>query len=307
MPVVSQSVWNYETGTGVNGDFGTGQIDIATNREKNVRIQNNVTGAKGGALAITTNKESYSGRSYTSGRINTKGKQSYGPGHRLVVRAWPKGVRYKGQGFAFWLMPDEIPAGENHLMWPQGGEVDIMEYVGSIPFANLGSVHYAWSWENNQWADWNHNHQGGYYSYEDQEVPISKPGYGNYPPDSTDEYAGSYGFHNYGIDWYENRIEFFIDTTVYHIHYFNDGNISDNDGEVKGVVDNSGPSRVYTSEFSNHFDEWHPFEHKFFIILSAGVGGADHTYGGSIVPQAEFPCDVFIDYVRVYKIPDSVQ
>jgi len=26
------SKWNYETGTGVNGDFGTGQLDYATNR-----------------------------------------------------------------------------------------------------------------------------------------------------------------------------------------------------------------------------------------------------------------------------------
>jgi hypothetical protein len=32
------------------------------------------------------------------------------------------------------------------LMWPQGGEIDIMEFVASIPYANLGSVHYAKAW-----------------------------------------------------------------------------------------------------------------------------------------------------------------
>lgn len=42
---LDQTKWNYETGTGVNGDFGTGQIDRATNRIENVSIVNNITGA----------------------------------------------------------------------------------------------------------------------------------------------------------------------------------------------------------------------------------------------------------------------
>ncbi|MDB5012088.1 MAG: glycoside hydrolase family 16 domain protein, partial [Daejeonella sp.] len=48
--------------------------------------------------------------------------------------------------------------------------------------------------------------------------------------------------------------------------------------------------------------EWSPFEHKFYIILTAGVGGKDNqTYGGAIVPEATFPCATYIDWVRVYK------
>ena len=31
--------WNFETGTGVNGDFGTGQLDRATDRSQNVKIE----------------------------------------------------------------------------------------------------------------------------------------------------------------------------------------------------------------------------------------------------------------------------
>ncbi|HBF19131.1 MAG TPA: hypothetical protein DDW81_03480 [Cryomorphaceae bacterium] len=299
------SKWNYETGTGVNGDWGTGQLDVATDREENVKIESGVTGADKGCLVITTRKEKFIGRNYTSGRINTKNKASWGPGHRIVVRAWPQGVQFKGQGFAFWMMPDELPSGESHLMWPQGGEVDVMEYVGSIPNANLASVHYAWSWENNQYQDWNHNHQGGYYSYESEEVPVSKPTYGNYPPDENDPYAGSFGFHTYGLDWYEDRMEFFVDDHIYHIHYFEDGHISADDGEIKSRVDVTADGRIYKSEFSHHFEEWKPFEHKFFVILSAGVGGADRTYGGAIVPEAEFPCPVYIDWVRVYKLKNN--
>jgi beta-glucanase (GH16 family) len=142
--VLDLSKWNYETGTGVNGDFGTGQLDCATNRAENVSIQQGFNGADGGCLVITTRKENYGGRSYTSGRINSSGRGKWGIGHRIEARICSRDVLYKGQGFAFWMMPGDIPAGHNYIMWPQGGEIDIMEFVGSIPYHNLGSVHYAW-------------------------------------------------------------------------------------------------------------------------------------------------------------------
>lgn len=299
--------WNYEEGTGVNGDFGTGQIDRATQRIENVSFQNNVNGAEDGCLVITTRQEFYIDRNYTSGRINTAGKASWGPGHRIVTRAYPRDVQQKGHGFAFWMMPDEIPNGWDYIMWPQGGEIDIMEYVGSIPYHNLGSVHYAWFWENNQWQSWNHGHKGFYYSYETNQVPNpSEPGYGGYPPAINNPYAGSSSFHNYGIDWYNDRIEFFVDNYVYHIHYLNDGGIFQVDGQDGDTIMTIENNRVGVSEYSNHFNEWFPFEHNMYVILSAGVGGQDYTYGGSIVPEAEFPCSVFIDWVKVYELDGSL-
>ncbi len=297
------SKWNYETGTGINGDWGTGQLDRATSREKNVSFQSSVSGADGGCLVITTHKESYMDRSYTSGRINTSGKASWGPAHRIVARVMPKGVRHQGQGFAFWMMPAEKPAGYDHIMWPQGGEVDIMEYVGSIPYNNLGTVHYAWFWENNEYKDWNHGHLGAYYNYENHEVPNpAEPGYGNFPPPANATYSGSSGFHTYGIDWYMDRLEFFVDDNVYHVHYFNDGDGFLKDEEDEIAFQDIDGRRVGVSEYSNHFEEWSPFEHKMFAILSAGVGGSDLTYGGPIVPEAQFPAAVYIDWIRVYKL-----
>lgn len=145
--------WSFETGTGVNGDFGTGQLDRATDRKENVSIKNGVHNANGGVLEITTRKEVYEDRGYTSGRINTQGKAEFGPGHRIEARVWAKDVHYKGQGFAFWMMPAEKPENLPYIMWPQGGEIDIMEYVGAIPKYNLGTVHYAWFWENNEYKD----------------------------------------------------------------------------------------------------------------------------------------------------------
>lgn len=298
--------WNIETGTGVNGDWGTGQLDRSTGRMENISFVSDLPGAEDACLAITTRKEYYIDRSFTSGRINTSGKRSWDPGHRLVARVWPRDVRYKGQGFAFWTMPDEIPDGWDYIMWPQGGEVDIMEYVGSIPRYNLGGVHYAWFWENNQWQSWNHGHQGAYYSFESGDVPNPPdPGFGNYPAASDDPYAGSSGFHNYGIDWYTDRMEFFIDETIYHIHYFADGAAFQKDGQDELKIREENGKRIAYSEYSHHFEEWYPFEHQMFIILSAGVGGKSHTYGGAIVPEAEFPCSVFIDWVKVYELESS--
>lgn len=300
------SKWSYETGTGVNGDWGTGQLDRATDRIENVSFETGIAGAEDGCLVITTRDEFYIDRNYTSGRINTAGKSSWGPGHRIVARVYPHDVQYMGQGFAFWMMPDEVPQGWDYIMWPQGGEMDIMEYVGSIPFHNLGSVHYAWFWENNQWQSWNHGHLGAYYSYETMEVPIpSEPGYGNYPPPPNDPHAGSSGFHTYGIDWYSNRIEFFVDNQVYHIHYLNDGDAFEIDGQDEFAISTLENRRVGISEYSNHFEEWYPFEHKMYAILSAGVGGSQYSYGGPIVPDAEFPCSVYIDWVRVYELDEN--
>lgn len=296
------SRWNIETGTGVNGDWGTGQLDRA--RAENISFQNNVPGAEDGCLVITTKKEVYIDRSFTSGRINTAGKASWGPGHRIVAKIFPRDVLQQGQGFAFWMMPDEVPAGWDWIMWPRGGEIDIMEYVGSIPYHNLGSVHYAWFWENNQWQSWNHGHQGAYYSYEAAEVPNpAEPGYGGFPPPAGAPYAGSSGFHLYGIDWYDDRIEFFVDSTVYHIHYLEDGGVFKKDGQDEfAILRNGKGKRVAMSEYSHHFPEWHPYDHKLFLILSAGVGGSQNTYGGAIVSNASFPCSVFIDWVRVYAL-----
>jgi beta-glucanase (GH16 family) len=299
--------WSYETGTGVNGDWGTGQLDVATDRAQNVSFQNGIPGADGGCLVITTRKENYQNRTYSSGRLRTFDKASWGPGHRIVARVYPRDVKYQGQGFAFWMMPQEIPTGLDYIMWPQGGELDIMEYVGSIPFHNLGTVHYAWFWENNEYKDWNHGHLGAYYSFQTQQVPIpAEPAYGNYPPTNGDMNAGSADFHTYGMDWYSDRMEFFVDDKVYHIHYFNDGDAYALDGEDKITIQTRNGKRVGVSEYSNHFDEWSPFEHKMYAILSAGVGGSPYTYGGAIVPEALFPCSVFIDWVRVYTLEGAL-
>lgn len=302
---LDKNKWNYETGTGINGDFGTGQLDRATDRVQNVSVKPVDKNSTDGALNITTLKERFVDRDYTSGRINTKGKFACGPGYRIEAKIWARDVRYKGQGFAFWLMPDQIPPGQTELMWPQGGEIDVMEYVGAIPNYNLGSVHYAFSWQDNKYQSWNHGHKGGYYGYADKQVPANNPNYGGWPVAANSPAAGSGGYHIYRVEFFSDRLEFSVDDQVYHTNYFNDGaafnNAPDGQDEDRKIINNKG-KRVYVSEYSHHFNEWRPFNHNFFIILSAGVGGNDNmTYGGRIVPEAVFPCSTLVDWVRVYK------
>ena len=72
---------------------------------------------------------------YTSARMNTAGKfeQTYG---RFEARIQMP----TGQGIwpAFWVLGNDI--GRN-VGWPQCGEIDIMENIGSTPSTNYGSLH----------------------------------------------------------------------------------------------------------------------------------------------------------------------
>jgi len=73
-------------------------------------------------------------------------------------------------------------------------------------------------------------------------------------------------------------------------------------GEDQSETQMVDARRTYKSAYSDYYPEWSLFRHKFFMLLTAGVGGKDNTtYGGAIVTEAEFPCATLIDWVRVYK------
>lgn len=121
----SSERWVHDVG---GGGWGNAQLEYDTNRTENVSLDGE------GRLVITARKESYGGNSYTSGRINTRGRfaQAYG---RFEARLQlPVG---RGMWPAFWLLGaniDEVP-------WPDCGEIDIMEYRGQLPAIIRGSLH----------------------------------------------------------------------------------------------------------------------------------------------------------------------
>lgn len=130
----STSKWNYDLGGEPN--WGNEEWQYYTNRRQNVSTD----GA--GNLVIQARKERLPGMEncqfgtcdITSGRITTKAKfeQAYGKFEaRIKV---PDGA---GLWPAFWMMGTNI----DDVGWPNNGEIDIMEIIGSEPYTLYGTVH----------------------------------------------------------------------------------------------------------------------------------------------------------------------
>jgi beta-glucanase (GH16 family) len=97
------------------------------------------------------------GREYNSGLVRTWQEWSQG---RFEVRAK---VPY-GQGFwpAIWLLPRSAP-------WPSGGEIDIMEARGDLPYRISSALHWGWDVNSHQYVSQAYesgaNFQDGYHIY----------------------------------------------------------------------------------------------------------------------------------------------
>lgn len=103
--------WNVE----VNGDGGgNGELQYYADRPQNVSVKN-------GNLVLTARRESYRGKSFTSGRVNSNKKIVFAKGKIEASIKLPK--TYKGLWPAFWMMGNDY----NELGWPKCGETDILE------------------------------------------------------------------------------------------------------------------------------------------------------------------------------------
>ncbi|MFC5285051.1 family 16 glycosylhydrolase [Pedobacter alpinus] len=119
--------WGYDIGTGDNG-WGNAESQYYTNRSQNVNIE-------GGILKIKAQKENYSGSTYTSARMLSKGKFDFKYG-RVEVRAkMPAGV---GTWPAIWMLGSNIDA----VGWPACGEIDIAEHLGRDLNKIYATLHY---------------------------------------------------------------------------------------------------------------------------------------------------------------------
>jgi beta-glucanase (GH16 family) len=161
--------WKYSNGpSNVNNE-----LEYYSNRPENSALDGM------GHLLITSRKEAFNGRNYTSAKMTSQGlfSQKYG---RLETRVQlPAG---KGLWPAFWAL------GNNNVGWPQCGEIDIMETIGSQLTINRGSLH--------------------------------GPGYSGDSPLTAqfhlmDGSDFSKDFHVYGIEWAENVVRFYVDGMLY--------------------------------------------------------------------------------------------
>ncbi|PQJ74085.1 glycoside hydrolase family 16 protein [Polaribacter gangjinensis] len=168
------SKWSFDIGTGQNG-WGNNELQYYTNRTENIEVKN-------GMLHIKAIKEPYLGSSYTSAKITTRGtfEQKYGRYEAKIKLPW-------GQGLwpAFWLLGDDS---NGSVIWPQIGEIDIMEYRGQQPTIVHGSIH-----------------GPGYSAGE----AITKSY--TLPNDRFDT-----DFHIFGIEWGPNYINYYVDNVLYN-------------------------------------------------------------------------------------------
>jgi beta-glucanase (GH16 family) len=121
--------WVVESGG--NG-WGNDELEYYTARSQNVRQED-------GNLVIEAIKEKFTAsdglqRSYTSARVKTQGRFSQRYGRFEARIKLPYG---RGMWPAFWLLGEDFPTAG----WPECGEIDIMENLGSQPSTIHGSMH----------------------------------------------------------------------------------------------------------------------------------------------------------------------
>ncbi len=171
------SIWDYQLGDGSDyglpSGWGNNELQYYTSETENITVQN-------GILIIKAIEEDSNGFGYTSARIKTKAEYTYG---RFEARMrLPYG---QGMWPAFWLLGADCgPA----VVWPECGEIDIMEYVGQEPTTIHGTIH------------------GNGYS----------GGNGITKSYTLDNDRFDTGFHVFGVEWAPDYINFYVDDVLYN-------------------------------------------------------------------------------------------
>lgn len=175
---LNASIWSFDIGNGADiglPGWGNNELQYYTDRPENVIVED-------GMLKITAIQENFEGSGYTSARILTKGKfqQKYGRFEARIQLPWGQGIWP-----AFWMLGDDNNGVE---IWPNIGEIDIMENRGQEPTLINGSVH-------------GPGYSGGQAITKAYEL-------------QNDRFDT--GFHVFGIEWGENYINYYVDDVLYN-------------------------------------------------------------------------------------------
>jgi beta-glucanase (GH16 family) len=119
--------WGYDVG---GHGWGNKELQNYTGlREENARVES-------GRLIIEARRDGSGSHNYTSARLVSKGKGDWTYGRFEVRAKLPSG---RGTWPAIWMLPSLKSYGNGG--WPDNGEIDIMEHVGSDPDVVHGSAH----------------------------------------------------------------------------------------------------------------------------------------------------------------------
>lgn len=232
--------WSYEEGFVRNRET---QYYTVKNKN-NVWVQNGyltITGLK----QTIANKQFVKGSTswktkdslamYTSASITTLGKAHWKYG-RIEVRA--KLPNSMGMWPAIWMMGI---INKKEINWPKCGEIDIMEFVGSDTTHVHAAVHYE------------QNNEAGFAS------SVNKTLFNK----------ASTNFNVYALEWTKDKLQFYVNDTMYHSFEINKANLNKSN----------------------------PFRKPFYLILNLAMGA---SWPGDI-DDNKLPQKFIIDYVRVYQ------
>lgn len=173
--------WTFETG---GHGWGNRELQFYTDSHQNVHLNGE------GNLVIRANFLPASSLScwygpckYTSARLSTKNSFSFKHGRINARVKFPKG---NGLWSAVWMLGTH----DQTVIWPDVGEIDIVEHLGGFPDRVYGSVH------------------GPNYSHIENNH-LSQVLFAN----STIEFCES--FNNFSVIWNENSIEWLINEQKY--------------------------------------------------------------------------------------------
>lgn len=158
--------WNYE----INGDGG-GNNELQYYTDQNTIVEDSL-------LKIVAKKEDYLGKEYTSSRVTSTFNFTYG-----IVEIRTKVPPGTGTWAANWMMPVNTTYG----IWPNSGEIDIMEFVGYSPETIHGTIHTKL-----------YNHKDG-----------TQQGDSVYIENLVND------FHTYKVEWLPDKLIFSVDDVEY--------------------------------------------------------------------------------------------
>ncbi|MFK7773745.1 MAG: family 16 glycosylhydrolase [Saprospiraceae bacterium] len=167
--------WSFQIGDGCDINLcGWGNNELQWYQSDNVEVSN-------GVLKLIAKEEKVGGKPYTSARIRTLGKGDWTYGRFEASIKLPSG---KGIWPAFWMLPTQQKYGG----WPQSGEIDIVELIGSESDKAHGTIHYGKPWPKNASSPKTYSlHEG---SFNEQ-------------------------FHTFAVEWEAGEIRWLLDDYLY--------------------------------------------------------------------------------------------
>lgn len=258
---LNENNWNIE----VSGTGG-GNQELQYYRKENVSVAD-------GNLVLTARRENYSGKSFTSGRINSNQKAAFKHGIMQARIKFPKTA--DGLWPAYWMMGNDI----NRYGWPRCGEIDIIElghfnaitgkYKGWQDRYFSGTLHYGPDATNE-------HHQQNSQEFSQEKF------------ESIGAVEGDY--HIFTIEWDGDYLYMYYDLEGY-----------------KNVQKNK--ARYYSIGINYSDDAMAPghyFQKPFYFLFNLAVGGTftdiyDPAKITGLGAEEGSEAKMYVDWVRVYQ------